>query len=319
MKRFVLIGGVVVLMASVLFFGFQRSTPFAEVPLVAVKISDRGLASALPLYVAIEKGMFAKHGIEPELVKLIAGNDVFNALTAGNIDIGELPIDPILLAESKSETGVKIVLAGKWSKETNKNFDALFVSASSTIQHINELAGKKIGVFPGITAKTVVKEYLTQRNIDTSKIEFIPLPPNAQLPAIGAGSIDALLAFEPTATVAKQSGLKKIDESLFNNIGINYYAVYAASKSFSEHDAAKEVADALVEAAEYMADHEEESRTILGKYTALRKLASDMAYFPQYHVPTADDITNISALSAFYTKNGMIEKSVTADHLIAVK
>lgn len=319
MKRFILSALTILVLIGAIFAGYRWNSSPADAVLTPVKISDRGLASALPLYVAIEKGMFAKQGIQPELVKLTAGNDVFNALAAGNIDIGELPIDPILLAESKAQTGVRIILTGKWSKETNNHFDALFVPASSTIQSIEDLAGKKIGVFPGITAKTFVKEYLSQRGVDVSKIEFIPLPPQAQLPAVASQSIDALFAFEPTVTIAKQSGLRKIDESLFNNIGINYYAVYAVAQQFSEKDIAKNVEDALVEATQYMATHQDESRNILEKYTALGKLSSEMVFFPEYHLPTSEDVKNISDLSAFYTKNGMMEKAVAADHLIAGK
>jgi len=69
---------------------------------------------------------------------------------------------------------------------------------------LEDLEGKKIGVFPGSTATNLLKKFLSDNNIDISKIEFIQIVPPNQLPALYGGSIDVLHAYEPTTAIALQ-------------------------------------------------------------------------------------------------------------------
>lgn len=283
---------------------------------VNVKISDRGLASALPIYIALEKGYFEKYNIKPELVKLITGNDVLNALIANQLDVGEIPIDPLLFAEDKDSTHAKIFLVGKWSENENKNFDALFVTKESGVKLLTNLEGKKVGVFPGITAKTFLNHYLGQNKVDTTKVEFVELAPNVQLQSLTSGAIAALFAFQPTVTVAeKNDELLKLDESIFNKLGFNYFAIYAFSGQFSESDTAKKVQKALFDAIQYMESNESDSRVILAKYTALGDIAREMSYFPQYHKPTSDDVVDINDFIDFYKSRNLIKSEFSSDKI----
>lgn len=283
-----------------------------------VTVSDRGLASVLPLYVAIEKGYLEQEEITPKLVKLTAGNDVFNALLSGDLDVGELPIDPIMFNEAKSPTGVKIFLVGRWSEESNKNFDILLVNKNSTIKSLNDLEGKKVGVFPGVTSQTFLRYYLRNNEVDVKGIEFVPLAPPVQLQALSTGQIDALWAYQPTATVGLNTGLKKLDEGIFNKLGFTYYAVYAFSKDFVEKkpDVAKRIQRAMAKATEFMAQNHEESRKILGNYTALGDLATQMSYFPEYEPPFSLDIEGLRYLSEFYKDQNITQSSIEPTSII---
>jgi len=275
---------------------------------VTVKISDRGLASALPIYVALEKGYFEKNNINPELVKFTTGNDTLNALITNQLDVGEIPIDPLIFAEDKTNTNTKIFLTGKWSETENKNFDALFVKKGSAVKSLVDLEGQKIGVFPGITAKTFLAHYLAQKGINVEKVEFVELAPNVQLQSLISSAIGALFAYQPTVTVAdKNDKLTKIDESIFNKLGFNYFAIYAFSDSFSRSDTAEKVQKALSEALQYMESNENDSRQILSKYTSLGDISFQMTYFPQYHRPTAEDIKGMSKFTEFYKSKGLIK------------
>ena len=66
------------------------------------------------------------------------------------------------------------------------------------------MEGRKIGVFPGSTATNLLKKFLSDNNIDISKIEFIQIVPPNQLPTLYEGSIDVLHAYEPTTAIALQ-------------------------------------------------------------------------------------------------------------------
>lgn len=283
---------------------------------ITLKISDRGLVSALPIYVALEKGFFEKNNLKPELVKFSAGNDVLNALITNQLDIGEMPIDPLIFAEDKGDTKTKIFFVGKWSENENKNFDALLVTKESGVKSLANLEGKKVGVFPGITAKTFLSHYLGQNKVDTTKVEFVELAPNVQLQSLTSGAIAALFAFQPTVTVAeKNDELLKLDESIFNKLGFNYFAIYAFSGQFSESDTAKKVQKAMFDAIQYMKSNESDSRVILAKYTTLGDIAGEMSYFPQYHKPTSDDVVGINDFIDFYKSKSLIKSEFGSDKI----
>ncbi|MDO8575468.1 MAG: NrtA/SsuA/CpmA family ABC transporter substrate-binding protein [bacterium] len=283
---------------------------------VSVKISDRGLASALPIYVAIEKGFFAKYDLKPELIKFTTGNDVLNALIRNDLDIGEIPVDPLIFAEDKTETKTKIFLVGKWSDSENRNFDGLLVRKESKIKSLTDLVGKKVGVFPGITAKTFLSSYLDKNRVSSKGVEFIELAPNVQLQSLSSGAIDALFAYQPTVTIAeKNNDLLKIDESIFNKLDFNYFAVYSFSDSFVKSGLADKAQEVFSEAIQYMKDNQNESRQILSKYTSLGNLSLQMTYFPQYHKSNTGDVKDISGLVQFYFSKNLI-KSMLDDNKI---
>jgi len=279
-----------------------------EEQIINVKISDRGLASALPIYVALEKGYFEKYNLKPELIKFTTGNDVLNALITSQLDVGEMPLDPLILAEDKANTGAEIFLVGRWSENENKNFDALFVKKGNGVESLADLENKKVGVFPGITAKTILAHYLGQNGVNTQEVELVELSPNVQLQSLISGAIGALFAYQPTVTVAdKNTDLLKIDESIFNKLGFNYFAIYAFSGSFSESDTAKKVQKALLEALQYMQSNENDSRQILSKYTSLGDIAQQMAYFPQYHKASDEDVGGINNFIGFFRSKSLVK------------
>ena len=274
-----------------------------------IKISDRGLATSLPIYIGIQKGFFEEEGVDVELLKVTSGNEVFNALLRSEIDVGELPIDPLILGGAQSETGVSVFLLGEFSNMSNREFDALVVSPGSSIRSLSDLTSKKIGVFPGVTAKTFLAHYLKQKSVDISEIEFIELPPTTQLQALSAGSIDALLTYQPTTTIAKSSGYVPIDEGIFNKLGFSYYSVYAFSPTFSKSPLSNKVQAAFVRATNYMKENPSEARKILADNTTLGNLANEMSYFPDYRAATAEDADDIKILIKFYENSGTISSS----------
>src|SRR3989344_1148510 len=181
-----------------------------------VKIGYLPIMASLPLYVAQENNYFVEQGVQIETTQLQSSNQLVDALVRGDIDIVvETSAVPALIAETIDSGKLKIFSASDITPETP--FDSLIVKTGSSLNSLKDLEGKKIGVFPGSTATNLLKKFLSDNNVDTSKIEFIQIVPANQLPALYEGSIDVLHAYEPTTAIALQSGnAKKLYSSIYS-------------------------------------------------------------------------------------------------------
>ena len=77
------------------------------------------------------------------------------------------------------------------------------------------------------------KKFLDEKGVGISGIEFVPIIPPNQLPALYSGSIDALHSYEPITTIALESGnAKRIYSSVYAEQLNNNQGVALISKRF---------------------------------------------------------------------------------------
>lgn len=174
-----------------------------------VKVGYLPISVSVPFFYAHEKGYFTEEGISIKAIEMQTSNQIFEAIARGDIDVTpELSLIPVLAGENVDKGRFKIYSVT--DSTSAEPFDSLLVKKDSNIKDIAQLKGKKIGVFPGSTATAFLKKYLSDRNVDISATQFVPLPPASQLSALSAGSIDVLFAYEPLITIGTQSGEAKI-------------------------------------------------------------------------------------------------------------
>jgi ABC-type nitrate/sulfonate/bicarbonate transport system substrate-binding protein len=214
-----------------------------------VKVGYAPNIGFLPLHIADKQGFFTKEGVKVQLVPLQSAQQLYEALVRRELDyVPFLSTVVVMNGEAISPGNVKLVSVSDISLENQ--FDALMVKKDSKINSLNELRGKKIGVFPGTTGMNFLKEYFKTKNIDFTGTEFVQLPPPSQLQALESGSIDALFSYEPNYTIGVEKfGFRKIvAESIFASL-INHAAFggYWFSTSFAtEHpDLANKVSKAM--------------------------------------------------------------------------
>ncbi len=268
----------------------KTETP-SETP-ITVKIGYLNISASLPLFIAEDMGFLTQDGVKFESIPFQTSNQLVDGIAAGNLDAFiESSAVPVLALELQSPGRLKIFATSSITKD--EPFDAILVKADSSLTSLSDLARKKIGVFPGSTATTLLKKYLSDNGIDVSGITFIPVPPQNQLTALIEGSIDALHCYEPTIAIGLTKGnAKKLYGSVYADmLDRNPQGVAAVSTKFTqEHpQTAQRVVHALEQGMIFMRDNELEARQIAGKRLGLDEAITKTTVFLYMHPHTQLD------------------------------
>ena len=265
-----------------------------------VRIGYLPIVASLPLYVSQEKGFFEEQGITVEATQFQSSNALVEALVAGKIDaIAETSAVPALAAEAISPGKLKFFSTSDITEQAP--FDNIIVLKNSTISSLEELEGKKIGVFPGSTATFFLKKFLKDNGIGVTGIQFVQLPPQNQLAALQAGSVDALHSYEPTTTIALEAGIaKSLYGSVYAKI-LNHNpqgAGVISTKFIAEKpELAKKAVAAFDKTFDYMQSNEQDVReNIIPKYA---KLSPQVAGKVVLLYMSRSDKINVEALQSY--------------------
>ena len=195
--------------------------------------------SFAPFFLADAQGLWAKHGVNIQLVQFGRGGEGVDALAgnqvqlAGNSDtttIGQLQQNPglrSLLVYEQSGRYLKVVLGPK-------------VTSPSKI--------RKMAVVPGLSQLAATR-YLESKGIDTKSVKFITADP-PEIPALlQKGDVDAYVLWEPWPAKGVELGGRIV--STTGDYGVSYAQwLIADDKWLSGHKSiAVKVAEALQDAA----------------------------------------------------------------------
>ncbi len=214
-KLLLAILGVLVLvgagLAVILVSPSQSKEKTTEQPKV-IRMGNLPVTHGLPLYVALEKGYFKEAGLNVEVIRFDAPNQIIDALLQDKIDMGPpslaLGITGIVNTKNPGKLQIYAVSGGT---KTNPN-ENILTPFDSNIKSIAGLKGKRLGILGGtIQWRTITRELLAQEGLEMDKdVIIVELAPALQVQALASKQIDALLALEPMSTVAKEKGAGKI-------------------------------------------------------------------------------------------------------------
>ena len=281
MKRKIMGISIVLIILALVIVGLSLSFTSKE-KTKAVKIGYLPIMASLSLYIAQENNYFTEQGIQVETIQLQSSNQLVDALVRGDIDVVvESSAVPALIAETIDSGKIKIFSVSDITPETP--LDSLIVEKVSGLNSLRNLERKRIGVFPGSTATNLLKKFLSDKNIDVSKIEFIQIIPPNQLPALYEGSIDVLHAYEPTTTIALQGGkARKLYGSAYaEQLNHNPQGVALISSKFMSENPklAKKTIKAFDQASDFISQNDDKTREIVVKYVKVDKNIADNVVF----------------------------------------
>ena len=232
-----------------------------------VRIASNSNASALTAWVAIDKGIFKKHGINVKYTKVENVGTLPPALGKSFDVVFVTPVQAIAAAAQ----GIPATEISGSSLDTKKDPNSyLMVKKGSPIKSLKDMAGKTIGVLTEVgTLHYATLNMLKQAGVAPSSIKIKQVDGPTQLDQLNAGRVDAVETLAPFSQQLRQAGATSLGTpfaSLGNQISVIWWA---ADDDWAKKNATKVKAfqASLKEAEQYIKDHDAEARKVLEKYS----------------------------------------------------
>ena len=156
-----------------------------------------------PTMVAIEKGFFAKEGLEAELVMFDSAQPIAVAVVSGDCDFGAAGLSAAFFNFAVQGT-LKVIAAGTWE---HKGFQSVGILVSNQayaagLKSFKDMAGHTVGITQlGTPLQYYLLQLAAKYHVPEASIRFVPLQSNSVVgSAIAGGQVD--LAVQTAAPIA---------------------------------------------------------------------------------------------------------------------
>lgn len=264
-----------------------------------VRVVYQPLKGSEPLYVAEERGIFARHGLRARYIKMFGGGKLFQALLAREVDliVNAAFATPLYLAAEQGIYG-KFVHPLNWTGQfRGKHYgpqSILAVRPDHPARALPDLRGKPIAVHSfGSTIQASLQELARRGGLDPRRdLVLTEVPFSRHEAVLRTGDVAAAVMVEPFFTVARKRGnarsLGGVIEVVFPDALIS--AVWTSEEYVKRSpEAVRRLQRAFAEAVDWINANEEsdERYRILAKWTGqeaalLRELSLSVEYFKAY-------------------------------------
>ena len=192
-----------VLFCALLFTLLCTSTALAADRL---RIAYSSISGAyIGIWVAHDAGLFAKEGLDDQMILIPSATQLAQVAVAGDVDIASLGGGP-MIAAALSGADLKVI-----GNNVNKMIFSIY--AKPEVKSIEELRGKRIGVSRFGSSTDVSARYALRKfNLDPQK-DVILLQLGSMSSIFGAlrsGAVDGALVSPPTQFLTEKLGFKEL-------------------------------------------------------------------------------------------------------------
>ena len=172
------------------------------------------IGSAIPI-LAVEKGLFAKHGLTVIPSRFNSGPACAEALYTGAADIGAMGDTTSIIAMAR-KAPLRLLVSHACGEHRHR----LIVAGDAPFRTVQDLVGKRVGIKKGTSTYGGFLKYLAANGISPDNIEVVNLKPATMPDALAAGSVDAFAASEPTPSLGEMRGGREL--ATFGGLGNTY-------------------------------------------------------------------------------------------------
>jgi NitT/TauT family transport system substrate-binding protein len=233
---------------------------YEPVKLRAAYMPNMGGASLL--VTAKQFGFFDKYGLNVELVEFGDGTAEIAAMASGDIDFAMIGHGAHALCAEGSAMVFYADAIGLSS--------AVVANKSHGINQIEDLRGKKVAYVAGTSSEELLVLALSKAEMTMEDIEAINFDVSGMVTAMASGQVDAAASSQPyTSTIKGQLGADflqlRSDNDFLNERALMNSEICTSKFAENNPDVLVKIACALIEAANYRAEHIEDVAVAVAK------------------------------------------------------
>lgn len=277
-----------------------------------VRIGYAALRISLPVFVAQDRGLFKKRGLNIQLTKYDTAQPMMDALVSGGIDVGgycALPITFSAMARSK----VDLLFLTALMEDQNHPISMLIVRNDSGINSIADLANKRIGILPTRAYEVWIRTILAKNGVDANTVVIQQVPPALEPEALLSGSIQALFTNDPgaTSTLARTGTKLLVPGALVPKYIYEpfYFGGFNIRKDWAEKnpETAVKIAQALDEAIDVINSDQGYAKKLMAIYVDPKLGAIASRYPDSLYLKTSQvSDTDLQKIYQYYHDAGVI-------------
>ena len=262
MKQFHFRAGVLVLAVAVIFATWQR----AEAKSTLAYISDSP-SSSVPFWVAKEKGLFKKHGLDVDMLFINGSTRGIQSLIAGDLNF----------TGAVGTSAINGRLAGGDIRIISSLVNTLpyYVVGKPEIKSPEDLKGRTAAThIPGTSADFALRLVLKRFGIGYDEIKAVMVGGSpARVAAVMSGQLDFPMVTETGKIEAERAGLKVIVDMAKLDIPFQFTCAVTTGRMIREEpEKVMGFVKAMAEAVHFYKNNEEEVIKIMQKYTRGQEL-----------------------------------------------
>jgi len=293
-------------------FSFSLAKMTAVVAVVNLSIAMPAVAETIRIglgvdpahgeyFVAAERGLFKKAGLDVELVRFTQGGEGVDAALTGLVNITSAADMTTMIRMARGP--LKPLAIGQ------RSINSIKLTVSSKVQSINDI--KKFGIVAGSVSEYAARAALKKFGVDATGVTFVRSGP-PELPALLArGDIDGYFVWEPLASLGVQQGGKILMTSVDAGYQSHMWITANAAWYETHKDEANRLVEVLSEAAKIIAADPEAAAKDINAQTRLpvdQTATTLKMYDWSVRKFTSQDIEGYKNIATFLAENKMTDK-----------
>jgi NitT/TauT family transport system substrate-binding protein len=257
-----------------LFVGALALAAFSGPALAQTKIqigctATTDCASAM---VAVDQGIFAKHGLDAQMVLIGINSNIPAAIVSNSIQFGG-PTSSVFLQAIDGGLDLVGVEGASSMDAVSDQLVAAMARTGVSIKEPKDFVGKKVGA-PGIGAflQVLFVKWLTEKGIDPKQVNFVEVTFPTMNDSLKSGAVDAVLTAAPfidrITTAGNGSVAARYEADLARTEPI---ILYAATREFVEKnpEVVKNFRTSIEEGAAIVNSDRDKASESIAKFTKL--------------------------------------------------
>lgn len=292
--------------------GAAQDGEMTEIAVGVIPIVD-----VAPIYLGVQEGIFEEHGLDVELTLTQGGAAIIPAVQSGDFDFGFSNITSLVIGKSQ---GLPLQLVAPGPQTTGnpgEDFASLIVPEDSDAESIVDLEGQRVAVNTlNNINDTVLKEGMRQEGGDRDSMELVEVAFPDIVGQLESGNVDAIMAVEPFATLAKNGGGREIYSPYAEPIEDLMIAGYFTNtdKIENEPEVVESFITAMKESQQFAEDNPEAAKEILSEYTEIEPEVVEQLTMPRF--PQEINRESTQRIIELSEETGLISEPVNIDELI---